>query len=535
MDRITRTCSAALALAGVLTAGPALADVGTPLSAYVKARAAGADGRADVAAAGYARALAADPANAVVAARAYREALAVGDMRLARASAAVLVAAGVAPADTALIAVADAVKARRWDAADAAIARLATGTLDFLAPALTAWIAFGRGDADPAAGLVAEGGNPLSRRFNDENRALLLIAGGRIDAGLALVRSLLVASAGSVDFRLAAARLLAGQGKAEARALLAGTDRTLAGARDRLSPAKPDAAFGIARLYDRLAGDIADGEARSLAIVLARAALEIDPRDDRARLALANALSLDGAPARAIAVLDAVDRAGASADDAVSLRISVLNRAGRSGDALAAARTLAAAPGAGATDAQRLGDLLLAARRFDEAAAAYATAIERASAAPDWTLFLQRGGALDEAGRWDEARTMLSRAVDLAPHEPVALNYLGYAQIERGENLAAARALLERASRLDPEDANITDSLGWAYVRTGDIAKGVPLLERAARAAPADTDIQEHLGDAYWSIGRRYEARYAWRAAAVYADADDSARLTGKLATGPVR
>ncbi|MDB5683347.1 MAG: repeat-containing protein, partial [Sphingomonas bacterium] len=38
--------------------------------------------------------------------------------------------------------------------------------------------------------------------------------------------------------------------------------------------------------------------------------------------------------------------------------------------------------------------------------------------------------------------------------------------------------------------------------------------------------INEHLGDAYWTAGRRFEARYAWRAALVYAD---DAKLTGRI------
>ena len=44
--------------------------------------------------------------------------------------------------------------------------------------------------------------------------------------------------------------------------------------------------------------------------------------------------------------------------------------------------------------------------------------------------------------------------------------------------------------------------------------------------------IQEHLGDAYWHAGRRYEARYAWRAAAIHAGPGDAERLSSKLAAG---
>jgi Flp pilus assembly protein TadD len=92
--------------------------------------------------------------------------------------------------------------------------------------------------------------------------------------------------------------------------------------------------------------------------------------------------------------------------------------------------------------------------------------------------------------------------------------------------------MLERASQLAPDDSSITDSLAWAYFRNGDAQRALPLLERAAMAAPANGEIAEHLGDAYWMVGRRYEARYSWRAAAIVADASDGARLAAKIATG---
>ena len=91
----------------------------------------------------------------------------------------------------------------------------------------------------------------------------------------------------------------------------------------------------------------------------------------------------------------------------------------------------------------------------------------------------------------------------LAPEEPLALNYLGYAQIVHGEPVAPAQALLEKASALRPNDAAITDSLGWAYHLAGDSKRALPLIERAAAASPADVEVNEHLGDIYWTLGRR--------------------------------
>ena len=67
---------------------------------------------------------------------------------------------------------------------------------------------------------------------------------------------------------------------------------------------------------------------------------------------------------------------------------------------------------------------------------------------------------------------------------------------------------------------------------TGDIDAAVPVLERAAAGAPSDATINEHLGDALWAAGRRYEARYAWRAAAIFAEGETARRLAAKTREG---
>ena len=114
----------------------------------------------------------------------------------------------------------------------------------------------------------------------------------------------------------------------------------------------------------------------------------------------------------------------------------------------------------------------------------------------------------------------------------MTLNHLGYSMLEHGGNVAEARALIEKASLLRPDDAAITDSLGWAHYLQGDLAAAIPKLEAAAEGEPGGSEINEHLGDAYWQAGRRIEARYAWAAAKVTADKGAAQRLTGKIADG---
>src|SRR3546814_14308577 len=62
----------------------------------------------------------------------------------------------------------------------------------------------------------------------------------------------------------------------------------------------------------------------------------------------------------------------------------------------------------------------------------YDTAIARAGDRATWLLWLQKGGALEQAGDWENARPALEKALELAPNEPIVLNYLGYASLEHG-------------------------------------------------------------------------------------------------------
>ena len=126
----------------------------------------------------------------------------------------------------------------------------------------------------------------------------------------------------------------------------------------------------------------------------------------------------------------------------------------------------------------------------------------------------------------------MQQALALQPDQPVLLNFLGYAELEHRENLDAAEAMIRRASELAPEDASITDSLGWAQFKRGKVDDAIATLQRAAEKDPDQAEIQEHLGDALFKSGRRYEARYAWSAALVTAEDETAARVKAKLASG---
>ncbi|WP_230481690.1 tetratricopeptide repeat protein [Sphingomonas sp. Leaf21] len=510
-----------------LTGAPAVAAERPgpqPLAAYLSARVAAAEGRSATAAGDYAVALTGWPDDPAVAVRAYREAMISGDTALALRAARVMEAEKVAPIDVALLDLAMAARKNDRAAYDAALLRIDGDALRILSPVLRAWGAWDRRQpVEP--GLDSAGKEPVARRLADENGILLAIASRKMADQSA--RVLLETMRAPADTRIAAAELMAGQGdEANARGLL--SDPLVASDRKRLGR-KPDLGFGVSRLLARVGAELVGEGPRPLVIALARTALIADPGNDRARLLMAEALVKDEAWDAAIAALAGVDPQRAFAHRAAVVRIGLLAEAGRSGEALMLANGLATAKTAGLEDWQVYADQLIAAKRPADAAPWYER-VTRADPPLPWAAWLQYGGALDQAGRRDEADAALARAVALGPDEPLALNYLGYSRIERGQDVPGSLALLERASKLAPDDASITDSLGWGYFKAGQIKRALPLVEQAAIAEPANSEIADHLGDIYWTLGRRFEARYAWRAAALTADEAEQAALAVKLA-----
>ena len=218
------------------------------------------------------------------------------------------------------------------------------------------------------------------------------------------------------------------------------------------------------------------------------------------------------------------------------IQVKILNDDKRFNESFAIASKAAAAPGASPGDFSRLGDVYSAMKRSGNAADAYgrAVAAEKAQGPNSelWTLLLLRASALEDAGRWPEAKQSLEEALTIAPDQPLLLNFLGYAKLERRENMDAAEAMIRKASELAPDDASITDSLGWAEYKRGKLDDAIATLQRAAEKDPEQAEIHEHLGDALYRSGRRFEARYAWEAALITAEDEIAKRVKAKLASG---
>jgi tetratricopeptide (TPR) repeat protein len=526
------------------TAAPAFAATGDDdaLLAYVRARAADVVGASDEATRRYAAALALTPGNDVLAGRALSEGVAAGDEALALRAAHILPPASLS-AEGKILLIGDALKGRRWPEAEAAIARLdGDDVFAFAAPILRAWTAVGSGKGDPITLLDGAKATQPGALYAPEQKALILLALGRTQEGVAALEPALKETGlHSARLRIAAAAILARKGdKAGAETMLQGDAAILVRARQslaatgRLEGAIDTPAAGMADFLTRIAVDLNAQQVPEVALSFSRIATFLAPNDSESWLLTAELLSGRGRADAALAALAHIGVDDPLADNAAERRLTILAESGRKDEAVALARAATAKEPASLDAWLRLGDALTQTEHYAESADAYgrAMALDGDDRRPRWTLLLLQGNALTQAGKWPEAQAALEQAYKLAPHEAVVLNYLGYSQLERRQNIAEAERLIREASALQPDDSSITDSLGWALYVKGDVPQAIQLLEKAAQGQPADSSINEHLGDAYYAAGRHYEARYAWRAALVYADDKASTRLRAKIDAG---
>ncbi|MBA2636335.1 MAG: tetratricopeptide repeat protein [Sphingomonas sp.] len=529
--------AAMIAAAPVAASTPALTS--DRASTYVSARAASISGNHAQAAQLYAR-LAAGSAESALIDKAVTAAISAGNMPLALN---LIRGAPQSPksVDSKLLLVADAL--RRGQSAEAAAVlgpSTAEGELGFWLPLVRAWDAADRRDAGTALSVLGQvPKNSALAAFVDEETALILLKLGKGAEAEPFARRA-IGNAGPREYRLRlalAAGFAALGDRPRTLAMIEGIGSNadeLRKAADsgKLARMKIDTgAKAFSEQMVALAVEMRRSNPRGAPINILQLARFAAPDNSSALLFLGTALDDVDRTDEALAAFRAISREDPLYPESLDAQARTLTGVDRFAEALTVARAATQGQSVSDEDFARLADVYSAMDRHDEAADAYLQAITR-SGGGDWTLLLLRASALESANRWPEAQAALGEAMRIAPLQPLILNFLGYAKLERGEDLDTAEALIRKASSLAPDDASITDSLGWALFKRGRTDEAIATLQKAAAGDPAQAEIHEHLGDALFSAGRRFEARFAWQAALATADAQSSGRLQSKIDGG---
>lgn len=189
-------------------------------------------------------------------------------------------------------------------------------------------------------------------------------------------------------------------------------------------------------------------------------------------------------------------------------RATLMARQGRLAEAREAVRnTPEREPGDARAKLVAEAGVLREARQWRDAYDVLGDASARFPGDPD--LLYEQAMVAEKLGSLDDMERLLRRVISLKPDNAHAHNALGYSLADRSQRLPEARSLIQRALALAPGDPFITDSLGWVEYRLGNLPEALRLLRQAYAARP-DVEIGAHLGEVLWAAGQRDEARRIW-------------------------
>ena len=127
----------------------------------------------------------------------------------------------------------------------------------------------------------------------------------------------------------------------------------------------------------------------------------------------------------------------------------------------------------------------------------------------DLNLLYSRAMLAEKRNDLDQMERDLRAIIKREPDNAMALNALGYTLSDRTTRYTEAKALIQQAYDLNPDDPAVLDSLGWVNYRLGNLDEAERLLRQALERFP-DQEVAAHLGEVLWANGKQREAKTIW-------------------------
>ncbi|MGO9897517.1 MAG: tetratricopeptide repeat protein, partial [Bryobacteraceae bacterium] len=126
---------------------------------------------------------------------------------------------------------------------------------------------------------------------------------------------------------------------------------------------------------------------------------------------------------------------------------------------------------------------------------------------PENTMVLiTLGVILDMAGRWTEAKQVYDATLRLHPDDGQALNNDAYLMAEHGGDLDQALTYASRAKQLLPDNAEVSDTLAWIYIKKQMSQNAVDILSDVVQKQPNASTYRYHLAMALAQKGDKPHA-----------------------------
>jgi tetratricopeptide (TPR) repeat protein len=137
----------------------------------------------------------------------------------------------------------------------------------------------------------------------------------------------------------------------------------------------------------------------------------------------------------------------------------------------------------------------------------------------DYALMAEKQGDLEVM------ESTLRAVIAQAPDNHHAYNALGYSFADRNVRLDEARTLIAKALEMAPNDPFIMDSMGWVEYRLGNLDAAEKHLRRAYEIRN-DVEIAVHLGEVLWKKGMKSDAQKLLRQARAKDPKNDTLKST---------
>lgn len=129
-------------------------------------------------------------------------------------------------------------------------------------------------------------------------------------------------------------------------------------------------------------------------------------------------------------------------------------------------------------------------------------------AAPSDTACLSELGLIYEGtGKSEQARPIWEQILKIQPDHPLALNNLAFAKAQDGVDLDQALTMSQKARQQMPNNASVSDTLGWIYVKKNLSDDAVRIFKDLTTQVPDSPTFHYHYGVALLQKGDKPSAK----------------------------
>jgi tetratricopeptide (TPR) repeat protein len=339
--------------------------------------------------------------------------------------------------------------------------------------------------------------------------AQLQVGRGEYDAALKSAEAILAIDKGNLSANLIASAALMGQRKfAESRTMLDGMLKT--------NPGSPDVMFqlGVVNLAEKKFKDAEDSFRR---------AYQLNPANSRGLMGMVDTYVEQGKTDEALKMLETES---AKAPNRLDLLLALGTTQVHAGQYDAGIQTFNRALGQLPAGSRQQGDIYMRIgetyRRKGDAGSAIQSLQKARESLPDNVNVLSTLAlVLDGANRKPEAKQVYDATLKLDPNNGVVLNNLAFLLAESGGDLDDALTKAQRAKQLLPNLTEVSDTLGWIYLKKNLSQDAIEIFRELVAKQPNHSTYRYHLGMAYSQLGDKSKALDQLREALKYSPSKD--------------